>query len=277
MNLGEGGVSGVFNGDNIMEFLKSRLMIEQALLTDTIVGGKRTTLADLYLEENGYKARWAKHPLLSGLSFPPDTKAENLSLIQDSVMTLMYDVISKRDLMVEKPDNKLTFIKITTTSNNQYFAKYFTEKLVHSAIGFYILTKTQQGRANVNNLQLQADSLEGLLNKRTYDLAAHQDLNLNTARKVAEIGEEIGTRDKMLLSTLYGEVIKNLGMAKMELIQETPIMQVVDTPILPLRNVRVGKLICMILGSFICVLVFSVYLLSRDAFNAKFREKMNPS
>jgi hypothetical protein len=44
-NLGGSG-GGVFEGDNLLQFMISRSMVEKALLTDVEIKGKRQTLAD---------------------------------------------------------------------------------------------------------------------------------------------------------------------------------------------------------------------------------------
>ena len=255
--------SGVFSGDNILEFLKSRLIVEHALLSDTVLEGKRITLADLYMTVSGFGQQWKNKPTLKNVSFLPDSKPDNLSLIQDSVIQVFYNNIVKKNLVVDKPDKKLGFIQITTSSFDELFSKLFTEKLVSGAIDFYVRTKTQRSRNNVDNLQRQADSLLFLLDKKTYNLAASQDLNQNPARKVALIDEEISGRDKLLLATVYGEVIKNLEIAKMTLVQETPIIQVVDRPLLPLKKVRVGKGMGILGGGLLFLFGTCIYLMIR--------------
>jgi uncharacterized protein involved in exopolysaccharide biosynthesis len=88
---------------------------------------------------------------------------------------------------------------------------------------------------------------------------------MNPARQVAGVNTELQTRDKMVLQTMYTEVIKNLELSKMTMAQETPIMQIIDKPMLPLEKDRLGKLKAMIIGgfilSFLAVLVIFTRLL----------------
>src|SRR5690606_27420794 len=62
------------------------------------------------------------------------------------------------------------------------------------------------------------------------------------------------------------ELIKNLEMAKMALRKETPLIQVIDYPVLPLKKEKLGKLNGVILGGFLfvfltvlCLLVSKIY------------------
>jgi len=243
--------SGVFSGDNIIEFLKSRLMIEKTLLTKVGDSGKLKTLAELYIDSYELRNGWEGKPKLKDLHFPVNADRSRFSLQQDSILKLLYEDIQKNRLDITKPDKKLSFISVECTTKNEAFSKVFTEKLVSEAIDFYVTTKTKRSKTNVDKLQFVADSLESLLNKKTFSVAQKQDINQNPARQLASVGLELATRDKMVLQSMYGEVLKNLEVSKMAMAQETPIIQIVDTPILPLKIEKLGKAIGIILGGFL--------------------------
>lgn len=258
---GGGGGLGVFSGDNIVEFLKSRLMIEKALLSSVQHNSKRVTLADLYIDYNDLRKDWQGLPALEKLNFPVGADRAKFNLQQDSILGIMYEALIKENVNVEKRDKKLSFILVTCIAKNEMFCKLFTERLVDEAAKFYVETKTKRSQQIVDKLQAQADSLQYLLNRQTYSAARIQDLNLNPARKVASIGGEVATRDKMVSQTLYGEVIKNLELSKMTLSQETPMIQIIDKPILPLKKERLGKAKGIILGGIIAGLLISSLLI----------------
>lgn len=252
IDLGGMGGSGIFSGDNILEFLKSRLMVERGLVTDTIWGGNRVTLADLYMTTYRWREKW---PKLAGVSFPPGLQPVGFSRLQDSVMDLIYTVVLEKNLFVDKPDKKLSFIDVSTTSTNDFFSKLFTERLVRAATDFYIRTKTQRLQQNVDRLQSQADSILNLLNKTTFSAALNQDLNLNPARKVATVGLELASRDKTILGAMYTEVAKNLELAKISLSEQTPVIQIVDTPRFPVEKKKNSLLKSIALGLILGVVL----------------------
>ncbi len=143
------------------------------------------------------------------------------------------------------------------------FSKQFTERLVKEATDFYIATKTQRTKTTVDNLQFKADSIERKLNRKTYSVASSMDVNLNPARSAAGVSTEIETRDKIILQTMYLEVIKNLELSKMAMAQETPVIQIVDSPILPLRPQRVGKIKGLTLGGLFAGFICAFFLIGR--------------
>ncbi|WP_423736747.1 hypothetical protein [Chitinophaga caseinilytica] len=261
IDLGSGSGTGVFSGDNILQFLKSRYIVEKALLSPLQANGKTVTLADYYIDINNMREGWKEKPELAKLQYPVNANRKQFSLQQDSVLSVMYDKIIKNNLSVTKPDKKLSFINVKCVSEDEMFSKTFTEYLVSEAVTFYVQTKTQRTKATVDALQSKVDSIETLLNRKTYSLAATQDMNQNPARNLAGVGMELVARDKIVLQTMYGEVIKNLEISKMAMAQEAPIIQTIDKPILPLRKEKLGKLVAIIMGGFLGGFLAIVYLL----------------
>lgn len=259
LDLGGNSGSGIFSGDNIIEFLKSRLMVEKTLLSSIVVNGKEQSLADFYLQINSGSSKQAK----SLISFPSGTDRAKFTLQQDSLLQVIYSNIINLNLTVSKPDKKLSFIAVSCSSGNELFSKAFTERLVKEATLFYIQTKTQRSAANVQNLQQKADSIESLLNRKTYSVAAAQDMNLNPARSIAGVEVELASRNKVILQTIYAEVIKNLEISKMAMIQETPIIQIVDAPMLPLKRKKLGWLKGIILGGILGGILIAFLLLCK--------------
>lgn len=252
LDLGGGGSgAGVFSGENIIEFLQSRLIVEKALLSPVIADGKKVTLAEMYLNMNHLREKWKKNPSLADIHFPADKKRETFSLKQDSILYELCLRILAKDLELSKSEKKSSFISVVTTSSEPLFSKFFTEALVREATTFYVDTKTKRFKVNVDKLQFTADSIKQLLTQKTYSMAAVQDANMNPLRQTANVNVEVQQRDKLVLQTMYTEVIKNLELSKMSMAQETPVVQVIDTPILPLKVKKMGLMIGVVAGLFV--------------------------
>jgi hypothetical protein len=270
IDLGGGGSgNGAFDGDNIMGLLKSRRLLEETLLTGRAkYEGKLMTLADYYISFNEMKDNWKERPDLLTLNYPLQVDRRTFSRDQDSILNVIQDEIAKKLLTVEKTDKKLSFLSVIVNSTDETFSKVFAETLVKVAMDFYVDTKTQRNKTNVDRLQVQADSIEVALNQKTYSVARVQDINVNPAKQVATVGLEVAQRDKLVLQTMYGEVIKNLELSKLAMTQETPIIQIIDYPILPLEKKRFGKVKGVVLGGvaagFLCMLWLFIRKLYRD-------------
>lgn len=262
---GSGASAGLFQGDNIIELLKTRLLIQKALLT-AYPGDSTKSLADILVDISGLRKKWDKNDRMKKMHFPVNygDAGARTTLIQDSALGVLREYLLKSNsLVIAKIDKKLSFIKATCTTDNELFSKFFVENLVKEATGFYVTLKTKRSKANVDNLQRKNDSLLQVLNQKTFSIAQAQDLNPNPARRLATVGSEINARDKMIAQTLYAEVVKNLEISKMSLAQEMPLIQIVDTPILPLTREATSKMKYALIFAFFGVVITVAFLVTR--------------
>ena len=253
-SLGSG--SSLFTGDNILDIIKSRVIIEKVLLTP-ISGSSGKTLADLYLEFSGL-----------GENLPSPVSFASLgahSVYQDSVLYVMYDQIAKKNVSVDRLNKKGTIFKIVTVSQNQVFSKNFAERLLKETTTYYVNVKTSNAAANVKRLQARGDSLLRVLNAKSYNAASFQILDPNVAFKSMSVPAEVSSRDKSIVFSIYAEVTKNLEMSRIALVSQTPVIQLLDVPKFPLMDDRksygflglAGLLAGLLVGLFLCLYLYT--------------------
>ncbi|HCN83045.1 MAG TPA: hypothetical protein DIT07_05405 [Sphingobacteriaceae bacterium] len=256
-----GGSSGILAGDNVLQLLKSESIIKKALLTP-YPGKPDYSLADQYAESYKLKDKWKKFTSENKpVMFPVDTKS--YSRLQDSLLQVIIAGINEDELSVNKPDKKLSFFELNATMQNEKLALLFSTRLMQQATDFYIYTKTKSQRTNVQRLQVRADSIGRLLNKKTYSASMANSilLDANPAYPTSNVALELEDRDKLYLSTIYAEILKNLEVSKTMLIQETPTFQVVDQPNYPLKKNKLKYPKTMILFSLALGSLFALFLL----------------
>lgn len=256
-----GASSGILAGDNVLELLKSRSLIKKTLLTK-MDSATAETLADRYASSKGWKQKWAKSKKV-GFEVNFASGAPK-SRVTDSLLQRIVKEIVEEDLAVAKPDRKLGFFEMNVTMQDESLALHFSKRLLKAATDFYIDTRTQRLATNVARLQGKADTLERMLNRKTYSAAASNKmlLDLNPIFTAPDAVAEISSREKMMQSTIYAEIIKNLEISKTALIQETPTVQVVDEPELPLKEKQTTLPVLMISGFLLGALISLVFLMS---------------
>ncbi len=265
LNSATGGNSNMLAGDNIIGLLKSRLFTEEALLS-ACDSNNNYSLADLYAETYGLRTKWKGNTKIGKeIFFPVQKSREGYTLLQDSLLQLMEEKIFKEAINIERSDKKMSFFEVSTVFRNEKFTKLFTRRIVKNAIDFYIETKTRRLRSNVDRLQRRADSIATLLNGQTYSAAAiqSQSLDINPAYLTAGVNAEVNVRNKIMLGTIYGEVVKNLEIQKATLTQETPMIQIVDDIQFPLTKNNPSKLMHLLIGGIIAVILAIVYLITK--------------
>ena len=81
---GSGG--GAFAGDNLLELMKSRTMVQKALLKEIEVDGKKQTLAELYIDFNQLRKQWEDKLDLKAIRFSKGANPDKFTRIQDSLL-----------------------------------------------------------------------------------------------------------------------------------------------------------------------------------------------
>ncbi|MEJ7587415.1 MAG: lipopolysaccharide biosynthesis protein, partial [Ferruginibacter sp.] len=186
---------------------------------------------------------------------------------QDSIMGVIYSLISKNSLQVEQKDKNADIITIEIQSTYENFAKYFAEALAKEVSDFYILTKSKKARINMDILQKQTDSIRRELNGAISGVASANDqtFNLNPALNVRRVPSARRQVDVQANTAILTELVKQTELARVTLRKETPLIQVIDRPILPLKKEKTGKLKGIIAGGFLASLIVIILLLLRRA------------
>jgi hypothetical protein len=263
IDLGSGSAGGEFSGDNLLELMKSRSMVEKALLTTILINGKNETLAEFYIDFNKLHEGWKGKPE-ENIHFLPDADRSKFTLKQDSILGVFHNALITNNLTVDKLDKKLSIISLKVNSTNELFSKDFTEILAKVVSDFYVQTKTEKSTKNVAILQRQTDSVRRALNGGISGVATSVDNNpnANPALQILRVPSQRRIVEVQTNTAILNEMVKNLEMAKMSLLQETPLIQVIDRPILPLDKERLGKLKGLVLGgiiaAFLAILAISV-------------------
>jgi len=260
-----GGNGSIFQGDNILELYKSRKMIEAALLKPISYDSSKLVI-DLYLDQSGLIKRWErKSPDLLKIDFKNSRQGDaSLQRKRDSVLGNVFVDINRKYLFVGKIDKKLALMKIDVSSKNERFSKEFNSALVNEVNGFYIATKTKKSLDNIEILQHKSDSVRGVMNGAIFSAAVAVDNtpNLNPTKQVQRIAP--AQRSQFTAETnkaVLGQLIQNLEMSKVALLKETPLIQIVDEPVYPLKVDQISLLKEIFLFSFMGVFLSSFLLI----------------
>lgn len=260
---GLSGTSGILAGDNVLALLKSYSLIKKTLLTP-YTDSSAVSIADKYAEIYKWKEQWRNSSKVGKeINFPVNKK--QFSRLEDSLLQKIITRIVENELSIAKPDKKLGFFELQVTTRDENLSQLLCERLLKITTDFYVDTKTKRLSNNVYRLQRRADSLGVLLDKKTYSNAETNQLLLdgNPAYSSPMVNAEISSRNKFIQSTVYAEIIKNLEVSKTSLIQETPTVQIVDYPELPLKDNKIGWLFAAFVGGLIGFALSTLFFATR--------------
>ena len=254
---GSGG--GAFQGDNLMELLKSQTILEQTLLSEAPGFGNNKLMIDAYLDNHKLNKTWSKDTLLSKVRFTKNPSAPNRA--RDSVMKAVCKGILETQLFIDKKDKKLNYIVVGMKDVNEVYAKDFVEQLVKIASNYFIEYKSQKARKNLQLVTRLTDSVKGLLYGNIENYASSNDLNVNPLRQVLRTGSQKIQVNAQANTALYTELLKQLGLAQLTVQKETPLIQIIDRPMLPLKKEKPGRLFTGIIFAFLGGVLTAAFLL----------------
>ncbi len=259
-----GGSAGAFSGDNLLELMKSRLLVEKTLLTSVDSAGKPKLLVNQYIDFNKPKKpkpRKPEDPL--PVYFTGNEDKQGYSLAQDSFLAKVSADLTKTNLQVAKMDKKLAIVSVSFTGEDQWFAKNFTQILTQNVTEFYVETKTGQMRKNVKMMEHKVDSVKQALVRAMYGVASEADGNQFLVRGVAKVPQAKKQLEIQVLSTMYGELLKNLELSRTLMAKDQPLIQLIDQPRFPLEKKKTSKLFAALGGAFLLFFVAAMFFLVR--------------
>lgn len=265
-----GSAGGAFSGANLIELMKSRTIVQKALLHPIWVNKQQLSLADDLIQLSNMSKGWNSNPALASVHFEPLTNPDSFSVAQDSIMGILWKKITGPAgvLTVAQKDKKISIITVESKSSNELFSKIFTETIAKVVSDFYVETKSKKAKQNLEMLQRQTDSVRSELNRAITGVATANDntYNLNPALNIRRTPSVQKQVDVQVNTAVLTQLVPNLEMAKLSLRKETPLIQIVDKPVFPLLKEKPGKLKTMLLVGMLSVFITVIFLILRKMF-----------
>ena len=261
-----GGGGGAFAGSNLIELMKSRLLVEKTLLNPIKVEGKTISIAEYFIQINKMRDGWNAIPTLKKIQFLPNADRNKFTLQQDSILKIIYsDVTGGKNLIIGPKDKKASITSIDVISLNENFSKVFCENLANEISDYYVEIKSKKARLNVEILQHQVDSLRKQFNSSISNVAAASDkiYNLNPALKSKGTLPAKRQVDLQINTTMLTSLVANLEMSKMTLLKETPLIQIIDRPIFPLEKIKINNYVSALLFFILSLIIAIIFFITR--------------
>ena len=249
--------NGTFSQINIQEIITSRRVVEEALLKRGLIDGKEDLLINHHIAFNELRKNWIGTNI-ENLYF--STNREDFTLQHDSIIGLAYLNLTEGNISTTI-ENESNIIKISCVSKNEDFAKLMIESLAHKLEEYYTIFQTAKSKNTLDFLSFRADSVLLELKNAEYKYASYKDANFGVQRAKGLIEEIRLKRDVEILNIMYGEIVKNLEVSKFTLLNNKPLLNIIDTPTLPLKVNKLPLFLAFILFSIVGFVVCSIILI----------------
>jgi len=249
---------GVFSSPtNIMELMQSRLLLEKTHRSSVWINGHQVVLSDFFLDSLDLREKWKVRANYKG-----DT------LYESGLMRTMCDALNSQNIKIEKKGKGTTIYAVQCISRHPLFSKYFLEKLLNTVTQYYVERKTERAKRNVDFIQKRTDSIRQAYNVALYGRAEFADAFFNPNKQTPLVTREKQQTDIQILRASYVELTRSLESAKTSLMRETPLIQYLDMPVLPLKMLKSNMIKNAIVGLLLGVFLATGILLFRKIMKA---------
>jgi uncharacterized protein involved in exopolysaccharide biosynthesis len=228
-----GGSNGLFTTDNLMALIRSQNIVQNCLLTK-VPEAKNKSMLNIYLE-NHYADE-----LKSGeiQLIPNDKQKIDFTRKEDSLLLVVIGQV-QQVIKVGKADKKSSIIDLRVTDLSEIWSYHMSLLLIEKAKSMYFELKVGKTARTVEVLRARTDSVKLELDKVMTDAALASDQNQSLVLMKARVPAAKKQIQVQILTTMYGELVKNLELMRFTLEREEPVIQIIDSPMLPL--VKKGK------------------------------------
>ncbi|MDQ6477306.1 hypothetical protein [Dyadobacter sp. LHD-138] len=254
----------IFTGENFFYFVKSRPVLERALMKEIDVRGKKILMANFFIDSCGIKEdEWKGRPELHNFKF---TERDPDSLKSQSRVVLNELVLKVKGVTeIGTLERKSSFISLTTTIQNESLAALWAKTLLKTVEEVYTEKQTRKSLTTLKLLERRADSLAFILGKSEHRLAKEMDYSTQLIVPEAKISVNKLERNNTFLQQLYYEAIGNAEKMRVSLVREAPLFTLIEDVKIPLdlkseskKRAKIGALVGLMLA-LIYVYVKSIY------------------
>ena len=245
-----GSNSGLFAGANIIELMKSRFIVEKTLLSNVLINGVKITLADYFINTNRLKGDFNinKNKIFINIE-----NRGTLSREQNIILSEIYNYLNEYCINIKQKDKKVSIVSIEIITTNEIFSKLFCELLAKQTSDYYIKIKSEKSKLNVDILQSQVDSIRRNLDYAIFGVVSTSDniYNLNPSLIKKTAPTRRNQIDVQANTAVLTQLVANLEISKVTLRKETPLIQILDSPVFPLKKIKTNKISFIFINALI--------------------------
>jgi len=198
---------------------------------------------------------------------------EDYSIEENKIIQDIYKEITEHHLTAGTSDNGI--VEVNYKSISEPFSKKYLDNLFETISEYYISKSNQKQRETYDIVKYYNDSLQTTLRKTEAAWAILKDKNVFKVKAEGRLNQLRKTHELEALNAAYIESVKNLELAKFNLINQTPILQLIDQPVFPLKENKTNYPLIifavLMLTFFFAIIIITINKIIKDAL--KFSDK----
>lgn len=247
-----GGNSIGVSKEQILKIVESHRILNETFLSKSIIKGKDAYIIDHIINQEAFFSKFNNVNI--DFNTPNHLRDSILRVSRKHIIDNHLDVaISKEEI-----------ISIKSNFTNEELCYEFNTKLIENLLKYFRFISSEKDRLTYQRLSDRIDSIN-------HDLTFAEELYAQTLDSKGGVYAAVGRLEDMrykrnmeILQVMYVEGLKNLELAKFNLVNNSSLVQVIDKPFYPLE-INKGSLIkTVVVGLIIGLVLFIVFLILKD-------------
>lgn len=258
--------AGESNALKMIELMKSRAMIESALLQKVIIDGKEDYFANhiIRLEDDVvvYTDEEETDTLFIS-SAEIDKTDRNTNKLINKLRGYMVGSEERAGAMSISHDEETGFVSINTAMMDEELAVEFPTVLFFEAKEFFTEKAISSNIRTLEFVTEKYDSITTLLSSKEYQLAKFKESSRGVYLETEQLEYMRLEKDVRILLEQLGELIKNKEQVAFLVQSTTPNINEVDLPVYPAKKTKISLPKNLIIGGFLGAFLMSAFLIGR--------------
>jgi len=273
------GGGGDENLDKILELSRSRKISAATIFTKVNIGGKEDYLANHLIEMLENEKQWNKKGLfgdddtydIDNLRFTHDSLPV-FSLVENNGLKHLQNHLRGNSdenidaLIYSGYDEQTNIMKIEAVTYNGEVSVHLAKVLFDQLSDYYIIQSIEKQQLTYKLIKAKSDSIYQELQAKSYSLANFKDENQGMFARTDKLTESKLMLEIQKLGAMYTEATKNLELSDFALKSETPFIQLIDEPILPIKPVENSMVSAVLTGLFVGAFLGILFVVTRKMF-----------
>lgn len=252
--LGGGGKSKL-NLDKIIELSKSFKILQVALFREVEVEGKKDFYANHIIRYYDFHDKWKKDTTgLVGFYFT-HSQFDSFTRVENNALKQVHEQVKGGEnteaILSTTYDDKTGILSMSINSINEELSIGLMKAIYEELSNFYINKSVESKRTTYENIKFKVDSLRARYQQLSLTLARLEDQSYGILDKANLVRSNDLRTESQITILAYGEAVKNMELSDFQLRNATPIFQVIDSAVPPIKPNKSSKVSAILIGGFL--------------------------
>ena len=245
------------NISKVLELSLSRKIVQDAIFNKIKTENGLDYLANHIISEYELADKWAKNNKeMAGFTFDHSQidsfdQKENIALRSLSVMIAGTPANRKNALIETDYGQNTTIMSYVTHSIDELISYHLTNSIFESTSNFYVEKTIEKQQATYDVLTSKKDSLIKIYDNLENQYAIMSDRSTGLFSSKMDIKKDRIRAEMLQMSSGLAKLEENIALVEFGIENNTPILQTIDAPILPLEEVSTSKLKSILIGAIV--------------------------